>query len=298
MQKYIGLVGGKNISQYSVADVVWKEILRIGSKHANFLYFPIEKTSDFRKFIYDKFLHNDKFIGINVAFPWKGEAARIAHEKSLIVEKTGVANCLYIRKKKIYADNTDGVGCFESLKAKKIKSIFVIGIGGAGMAVIYEAFQKGIDVYVWDIDRNKLRKLNRLIKTWGDGGQVYVLNPEKILDNSRCDVIINATTVGKMWNKNKRTKRIRKSPISIDTLKKVAKKSFVVEMNYLPKETELLIQAKRNNNHTIPGLHMFVNQAILSYAHYFSQPFPPNKTRIVFNRLNHILYDKRKFSIF
>jgi shikimate dehydrogenase len=298
MQKYIGLVGGRNISQYSVADVVWKEILKIGGKHANFVYFPIEKASNFRKFIYDKFLHDDNFIGINVAFPWKSEAARIAHEKSLIVEKTGVANCLYVKNRKICADNTDGLGCLESLKNKRIKSIFVIGVGGAGTAVIYEAFQKGIDVYVWDIDRNKLRKLNRLVKTWGDSGQIHVLNPKKILNSLRCDVIINATTVGKMWNKNKRTKRIKKSPISIDTLKKVAKKSFVLEMNYLPKETELLIQAKRNNNRTIPGLHMLVNQAILSYTHYFSQPFPPNKTRIVLNKLDHILYDKRKFSIF
>lgn len=298
MQKYIGLVGGKDISQYSVADVVWKEILRTGGKRANFLYFPVEKVSDFRKFIYNKFLHNDDFVGINVAFPWKGEAARIAHEKSLIVEKTGVANCLYIRNRKICADNTDGLGCLESLKNKKIKSIFVIGVGGAGTAVIYEAFQKGMDVHVWDIDRDKLRKLNRLVQTWGDGGQVHVLNPQKILDSSRCDVVVNATTVGKMWDKNKRTKRIRKSPISIDALKKVAKNSFVIEMNYLPQETELLVQAKRNNNHTIPGLHMLVNQAVLSYTHYFSQPFPLNKIRIVSNRLNHILYDKRKFSVF
>ena len=52
-KKIIGLIGGENISKYSVAHLVWGEILRINKKDKNieFKYFPVVKNKDFKTFI-------------------------------------------------------------------------------------------------------------------------------------------------------------------------------------------------------------------------------------------------------
>lgn len=105
------------------------------------------------------------FRGCNVTMPYKHVAAEIAHTRSALVERTGVANTLLVRPDgTIHAHATDGVAVLEALAARDIevegKTITIIGAGGAATeAAVALADAGAARLHLWNRTRDRADQL-------------------------------------------------------------------------------------------------------------------------------------------
>lgn len=268
----VGLIGGAEIAHYSIADLVWEQIFSIVGHKARFCFVPLLNQSSVKKFITHN-LNYQSYKGCNVALPWKNIIVNIANQASEVAKKTGFANCVYSRKGKIMVDNTDGKGCLYTLH-NDYSSIFILGIGGAGTVLSYEACMLGKQVYVYDPDDQAMTDFLRKSNQWSPQKKLITqVTMEGIEQLPNIDVIVNASPVGKLPHKELIIP-VHASPISFTVLEKIAHHSVVVDMNYLPQKTEFLLQAEYLKNKIVPGVHMLIAQAIFSYQLFFNKKFP------------------------
>ena len=84
-------------------------------------------------------MRNGFIQGASVTIPFKEEILSYADEFSTQVQLMKAANTLVLKKRKIIAYNTDGIGCITSFKEAGInlknKTVVLIGAGGAAKAI-------------------------------------------------------------------------------------------------------------------------------------------------------------------
>jgi shikimate dehydrogenase len=99
------------------------------------------------------------FRGCNVTMPFKRVAAEIAHSRSPLVERTGVANTLVVRDDgSIHAEATDGIGLLEELATRGVElagaRVVLIGAGGAATeAAVAVADAGAARIDIWNRSR-------------------------------------------------------------------------------------------------------------------------------------------------
>ncbi len=219
---------------------------------SNFLYkkYEIEEKS------IEKFFHNYKkdrnFIGFNITIPYKEKFINMCDNVSLRAKKIGSVNLIYKKENMIYGDNTDVTGfrkTFNLLKIKRIKTVLLIGAGGASRAILYFLNKKNIDNI--DIFATSLRRRDGLSKNFNFKN----FTNKTTLLKKRYDLIINASNAG-MSHGNKMNRNI---------LRLVKKTKGVIDIVYNPLETDLLNEAKKHNIRSLGGLIMLVEQAKPSF---------------------------------
>lgn len=198
-----------------------------------------------------------KFCGLNVTIPHKISVIKYMDEISEEARLINAVNTIkfdYV-KDLIIGYNTDGIGAINAIEKNlndglKGKKIFILGAGGAAMAIIFSALSNNAEISIYNrtvekailIGNDVKEKLNKYLKV------VHLKNlKDELKDN---DIIINATSVGMFPNADE-------CPINEYC---IPKGKVVMDIVYNPIETKFLESAKKRNCMTINGVDMLVEQ--------------------------------------
>ncbi|MEL7165665.1 MAG: shikimate dehydrogenase [Pseudomonadota bacterium] len=204
------------------------------------------------------------FVGVNVTIPHKERVLEIADLVTDRATLIGAANTLIFRKDgKIHADNTDGYGFLENLKAgapgwnPKSGPAAVLGAGGAARAVVASLADAGVsEIFLTNRTRVRAEKLaddfgmRISVVDWVQAGNIL----------EDCTLVVNTTSLGMIGKQEMR--------VPLDGLRKG---TVVTDLVYAPLRTRLLAAAEDAGCVTIDGLGMLLHQAVPAFERWFGQ---------------------------
>ena len=204
------------------------------------------------------------FVGINVTAPHKEAVLEIA---DLITDRAtliGAANTLIFSKDaKIHADNTDGYGFLENLKAGAPQWVpqsgpaVVLGAGGAARAVIASLLDAGVPEILIS-NRTRIRA-EKMVADFGHRLQVVDwLQAGNMMEEAV--LAVNTTSLGMIGKPELR--------VPLDGLRKG---TIVTDLVYAPLQTNFLRQAAAQGCVTVDGLGMLLHQAVPGFERWFGQ---------------------------
>ena len=186
------------------------------------------------------------FVGVNVTIPHKEAVIEIADLVTDRAALIGAANTLIFRKDgKIHADNTDGVGFFENIKANAPKwhaqsgPVGILGAGGASRAVIASLLEVGVpEIRLSNRTRSRAEALRQEF-----GTKITVVDWVKagnMMDG--LSLLVNTTSLGMEGSAELR--------VPLDGLRR---ETVVNDLVYAPLETKLLQEAAQIGCTTVDG---------------------------------------------
>jgi shikimate dehydrogenase len=204
------------------------------------------------------------FVGVNITIPHKEAILEIA---DLITDRAtliGAANTLIFRKDgKIHADNTDGYGFIENLKAGAPNWVpqsgpaVVLGAGGAARAVIASLLDAGVPE-ILITNRTRLRA-DKLAADFGPRLQVIDwVQAGNVLEEAA--LTVNTTSLGMIGKPELR--------VPLDGLREG---SVATDLVYTPLQTNFLREAAAQGCTTVDGLGMLIHQAVPAFERWFGQ---------------------------
>ena len=220
---------------------------------------PLDITADGLSSFVNMFRASDNIHGVIVTIPYKALITQYIDWPSPQVSALGAANVLrHTQEREIEGDMVDGKGFLRALWEKKVsvksKHIFVIGCGGAGSAVAWDALEAGAArVSLLDEDHEKAQDLlSRLVPHY-PGQDIAVVS----VPPTRFDIVLNATPLG--------MRATDPLPMPIDTIPAGA---VVTDAVTSPPVTPFLQKARKNGHVIQTGGEMVAGQAPL-IAEYF-----------------------------
>lgn len=219
------------------------------------------------------------FRGASVTIPHKVAAMPFLDHVEMTAQRIGAINTIVAEKGKLTGYNTDATGALRALQEGgaelKGRRIVILGSGGAARAIAFAlAVESGADkLMLLGIDDPERTRLAQDISTHAavtvEDFHLDEATLRRVLPEAH--VLIHCTPVG-MAPKVDST-CVPASLLHADL--------SVMEIVYNPLETRLLKDAKRAGCRTIPGLEMFLNQAVAQFEIWTNQPAPVDVMRAV-----------------
>ena len=221
----------------------------------------------------------DNFRGMSVTIPHKIEVMQYVDEIPDVDRHIGSINTVVKEDGKLIGFNTDGPGALKAFIDAGIelagKNVLMLGAGGAARAIAFTLAQKGNigKLVLLDINEEFLSQLSGDLKSGTNAVIVPgALNPAAIEEHmASADLIINCTPVGMHPNED--------ATLVDDDLFRPGQ--VVFDVVYNPLETKMLRQAKAKGLKVIPGVEMFINQAILQFERFAGSDAPEELMRNV-----------------
>ncbi|WP_298858961.1 shikimate dehydrogenase [uncultured Sulfitobacter sp.] len=226
-------------------------------------YIPMEVSNDNLENVL-RTLPQMGFVGVNITIPHKEKVMEIADlvtDRAILI---GAANTLIFRKDgKIHADNTDGYGFIENLKAgapqwnPRSGPAAVLGAGGAARAVISSLLEAGVPEIMLS-NRTRVRA-DKLKQDFGSRIRVYEwVQAGNMIDDA--DLLVNTTSLGMIGKSELR--------VPLDGLRS---STIVTDLVYAPLKTKLLATAEDYGCATVDGLGMLLHQAVPAFERWFGR---------------------------
>jgi len=202
------------------------------------------------------------FRGVNVTLPHKLAALAQADEATTAARAIGAANTLIFRPAgRILADNTDGYGFLENIRASApgwdptAVPALVLGAGGAARAILHVLVEAGVPAIRL---ANRTRAKAEALAT--HFGPAIAVVDWSARDSALGDVglIVNTTSLGMSG----------KPPLEI-SLEQAPVSAVVADLVYAPLETGILAQARARGMATVDGLGMLLHQARPGFRAWF-----------------------------
>ena len=219
------------------------------------------------------------FRGASVTIPHKVAAIPFLDHVEMTAQRIGAINTIVAEKGELTGYNTDATGALSALKEGGVelkgRRIVVLGSGGAARAIAFAlAIESGVDkLTLLGIDDSERTGLAQEIRTQAaltvEDFHLDEATLRRVLPDAQ--VLIHCTPVG-MSPKADST-CVPASLLHADL--------SVMDIVYNPLETRLLKDAKRAGCRTIPGLEMFLNQAVAQFELWTNQPAPVDVMRAV-----------------
>ncbi|WP_099825010.1 shikimate dehydrogenase [Oceaniglobus indicus] len=215
------------------------------------------------------------FVGCNITIPHKEnviEYADLVTDRAALI---GAANTLIFRQDgKIHADNTDGYGFIQSLRASaphwepRSGPAAVFGAGGAARAIVTSLIDAGAPE-IRLTNRTRARS-DALRAEFGAKIVVYDwVKAGNTLDEAV--TVVNTSSLGMVGKPDFR--------VPLDGLSAGA---VVTDLVYTPLETTFLKRAREFGCVTVDGLGMLIHQAAPAFERWFGmKPEIDDKTRAV-----------------
>jgi len=239
----------------------WLKELGLSGAYVHFAVHPEEALRAFQS------LKHTSIAGVNVTLPLKHIAYQAADDHTPDATKLGVANCLYKRRGRLIAHNTDLEGfatpLVKNMGAKVLSetTAVIIGTGGASRAVIGALLALNVP---------EIRIIGRRDEAAEDLAVMVNLPSfynvpwrQRDMAIASAGLVINATSGG-MKGKPK---------LDVD-ISKAAPGTFVYDLIYTPQNTRLLREAKKAGCRTLGGLEMLIAQARPSFKLFYGQTAP------------------------
>ncbi|UWR07190.1 shikimate dehydrogenase [Ruegeria sp. B32] len=213
------------------------------------------------------------FVGANVTVPHKEAAMRLADHVSDRASVIGAANTLVFRSDgSIHADNTDGYGFMQNLRAGAPDWVpqdgpaVVFGAGGAARAVLQALAEAGVpEILLTNRTRSRADHLKDefgqriTVVDWVQAGNV--------IENA--ELVVNTTSLGMQGQPELR--------VPLDGLQPG---TVVTDLVYTPLKTRLLEQAEAAGCTVVDGLGMLLHQAVPGFERWFGlRPEVTEETR-------------------
>lgn len=202
------------------------------------------------------------FRGVNVTIPHKVAVLGLAEIVSDRAALIGAANTLTFQKDgKLYADNTDGHGFIENLRAEApdwdpvAGPAVVFGAGGAARAVLSSLIAAGVaEIRLTNRTRARAEALRTEF-----GNRIVVLDwvqAGNAIDGAA--LVVNTTSLGMTGKPEFRVPLDGLSPGMV-----------VTDLVYTPLETALLAGARAAGCTIVDGLGMLLHQAVPGFERWF-----------------------------
>lgn len=197
----------------------------------------------------------DGYRGVNVTFPWKEEAVRLADTPSEGARMVGAANTLVFEKDGIVAENTDYTGFMSGFRAtlgERVPGrVLLLGTGGVGKAVAFGLGKLGAEeVILMDLDDTKSRQLAEELEAQGFAASTITPNQLEATVPD-CDGLVNCTPIGHEKSPG--------CPLPKETL---ATHHWIFDAVYVPAVTEFITAAKAAGAGVMSGVSLFVFQGV------------------------------------
>ena len=212
-------------------------------------------------------LKRTTIAGVNVTLPLKGEAFLAADETTEDAQRIGAANCLYVRRGRLIAHNTDLEGFAAPLVAHmpverlQTGTAVVFGAGGAAKAVLGALLSLGLPEIM--VCNRTDDKAETLAVQAGLPSLYAVPWAERAQSVGRADIIVNASSAGMSGYPD--------LDVSLDAARDDA---LVYDLVYVPEETGLMRAARARGLDVIGGLPMLIAQARPSFRLFFGVDAP------------------------
>ena len=219
------------------------------------------------------------FRGASVTIPHKVAAIPFLDRVEQTAQRIGAINTIVAEKGELTGYNTDATGALRALKLGGValtgKRIVVLGSGGAARAIAFAlAAESGAEkltlLGIEDVERTRLAQDIR--------STTVVTVEDSYLDESTlrrvlpaAHILIHCTPVGM-------SPKVEATCVPALLLHPDL---AVMDIVYNPLETRLLKDAKHVGCKTIPGLEMFLNQAVTQFELWTNQPAPVDVMRTV-----------------
>ena len=202
------------------------------------------------------------FVGANITIPHKEAVMDMVDVITDRAALIGAVNTLTFRADgKIMADNTDGYGFIENLRAGAPSwqgtdgPAAVLGAGGAARAVIASLLDAGVPEIMLS-NRTRVRA-DRLKSVFGGRVTVYDwVKAGNMLDHAA--LVVNTTSLGMIGKPALR--------VPLDGLRPA---TVVTDLVYAPLKTMLLETAEEAGCITVDGLGMLLHQAVPGFERWF-----------------------------
>jgi shikimate dehydrogenase len=202
------------------------------------------------------------FSGCNLTIPHKQAALALVDEVDPLARRIGAVNCVAVRPDGSLAGaNHDAFGYVESVREAQpgwradAGPIAVIGAGGGARAVLVGLIEQGArDIRL--VNRTPARALQLARDLGRPITAVEWQDRDRALAGAA--MLVNTTSQGMLGEGD--------LDLSLDLLPTSALVSDIV---YIPRETALLVAARRRGNPTLNGLGMLLHQARPAFHAWF-----------------------------
>jgi shikimate dehydrogenase len=204
------------------------------------------------------------FRGANVTSPYKQlvqAGIDILSEEATII---GAVNTILFDVDGVIGFNTDTYGVSQAIRGHAVTSssfsAAVIGTGGAAASAIHALLAQPGLRHLTIYSRSQKRAANEAAR-WNDGR----VSGESLDTFTISDLVIHATPVGLADDGDTLLSESQLSGVQV-----------LFEMIYSPAETELVRRARRAGADIIPGMAMFLHQALRSFQLWTGIPVSIN----------------------
>ncbi len=199
--------------------------------------------------------------GYSVSLPHKVDVMQFLDEIEPLAKSIGAVNTVVNDNGKITGYNSDCEGSVLALEEKTSingKNVLIIGAGGAARAIVFGVKEKGGIVTI-------INRTNEKAKSLAEKAQTSWVSRENLKrELEKADIIINTTSFGMKPNINQRM-------IPKECLKP---EHIVFDIVYVPKNTQLLKDAKEVGCTIVYGYKMLLYQAVKQFRLFTGQEAP------------------------
>jgi 3-dehydroquinate dehydratase/shikimate dehydrogenase len=226
------------------------------SRRIDAVYVPLlVSANQLRDFF--QFAKDLPISGFSVTIPHKRRIMRYLDQIDPLARRIGAVNTVWRKAGKWRGANTDAQAISGPL-SKLIKlpksTVLIIGNGGAARSAACALADAGAKVALTGRNADRVRALARLV-----GGEP--MSHDQLLAR-HFDVVINATPVG-MWPNIEDCYFAGRIPGEI-----------VFDLVYNPLETALIRRAREQGKQVVPGLKMFIEQAVRQFEIWTGETAP------------------------
>jgi shikimate dehydrogenase len=211
-------------------------------------------------------------LGLSVTIPHKVEVLAYLDEVEDTARQIGSVNTVLNRDGKLIGFNSDGMGALRAIEEARIdlagRRIAILGSGGAARAIAFSIGKAaGLEEMVlFGVEREQCRRLAEDLQKvlafpvrWFDQSQA---NLARYLRDA--DGIVHCTPVGMNPHPDA-------SLVSKDLLRA---EQFVFDIVYTPMKTRLLRDAESVGCRIVPGVEMFLYQAVFQFECWTGRKAP------------------------
>ena len=208
--------------------------------------------------------------GLNVTMPHKTAVMKYLDKTVKTAKSIGAVNTILNDQGILTGFNTDGVGAMIALQENDVftegKKLLLLGAGGAGKAIAFQAAQEVEELVILNRTSEKAEMLAEVLgKKFGRKVNGGTLSPEILKEEMQTtDILVNATSVGMHPNVNR-------SPVPPGLLRPDL---CVMDIIYNPLETKLVKDTKAVGAKVVSGLEMLVDQGAVSFQIWTNCPAP------------------------
>jgi shikimate dehydrogenase len=221
----------------------------------------------------------ENFRGMSVTIPHKVSIIEHLDEVAEVDRQIGSVNTVVNDAGRLKGSGSDGPGALRALADADVevagKNVTILGSGGAARAIAFSlaANAKPASLALLGIIEPELKALaDDLVKKAGANATWAVLDPKTLQSRvSNTQVLIHCTPVG-MHPKTEESV-VPKSMMHDDLA--------VMDIVYNPLKTKLLVDAEERGLKIVPGVEMFVNQAIVQFELWTAKSAPRDVMRDV-----------------